>query len=296
MKVEVYDSGGNNVEKDFQPGDLVCTRPFPCMPVMFWGTNGAEKYRQSYFDLFPGTLITLVSRLNSDILGVWHHGDYMQVTKNGGILMLGRSDAILNPSGVRFGSSEIYNVLADSYFASRIADALCIGLQRSGEIDERVVLFLKLIPGTEFAPSLVGEIKATIRRQLSARHVPWGIFECPDILYTVLDSTLILVSLTFAGEWKKDRSGGQERNQWSTCQAVQHHCQPRVFWLLPALEPVPSIECSILHISNNLNYNFFWSALFLFFHMSLTISHYFHRSGSFHSLTCIDPFCPQCSV
>ena len=58
MKVEVYDSVGNNVEKQFQPGDLVCTRPFPCMPVMFWGTNGAEKYRQSYFDLFPGTLIT----------------------------------------------------------------------------------------------------------------------------------------------------------------------------------------------------------------------------------------------
>ena len=99
--------------------------------------------------------------------------------------MLGRSDAILNPSGVRFGSSEIYNVLADSYFANRIADALCIGLQRSGETDERVVLFLKLIPGTDFSPSLVGEIKATIRKQLSARHVPWGIFECPDIPYTV---------------------------------------------------------------------------------------------------------------
>jgi len=94
--------------------------------------------------------------------------------------MLGRSDSILNPAGVRFGSAEIYNVLL-ARFADEIADSVCVGQQREGDVDERVLLFVKMEEGKEFTPDLVGRIKKGIREDLSPRHVPAVIAACPDI-------------------------------------------------------------------------------------------------------------------
>jgi acetoacetyl-CoA synthetase len=164
MAVAAYDDTGSEVPTNV-PGELVCARIFPIQPVFFWGKGGHEKYQASYFARFPG---------------VWHHGDYVSITEHGGLLMLGRSDSILNPAGVRFGSAEIYNVLLKR-FGDEVSDSVCVGQQRESDADERVLLFLKLEDGKELCEDLVGRIKRGIRDDLSARHVPAVITECPDI-------------------------------------------------------------------------------------------------------------------
>ncbi|KAK9473488.1 uncharacterized protein V1510DRAFT_414173 [Dipodascopsis tothii] len=167
MAVEVWDAHGRAVVD--APGDLVCTKPFPCMPVMFWNDADGAKYRASYFETFPG---------------VWHHGDFVQLdSRTGGLLMLGRSDGVLKPSGVRFGSSEIYNVVTKD-FAAEIDDSLCVGRRRPDDTDETVVLFVKPAPGVAFSDALVDRLRRAIRTQLSARHVPGIIAETPAIPYT----------------------------------------------------------------------------------------------------------------
>ncbi|KAF2434107.1 acetoacetate-CoA ligase [Tothia fuscella] len=169
MSVRAYDYLGNDVTPTGSAGDLVCTQPFPCQPVAFWGSTGEEKYKSSYFEEFEG---------------VWHHGDFVRFNpKTGGLVMLGRSDGILKPSGVRFGSAEIYNVLLKG-FAGRVGDALCIGRRREMDSDETVVLFLKMEDGKEFSRELADEIRAVVKKDLSARHVPGIIDECPDIPVT----------------------------------------------------------------------------------------------------------------
>lgn len=176
MAVASYDYSGKDITDTGEPGDLVCTKPFPAQPVMFWppGPVGAEKYRKSYFDTFgPST---------------WHHGDYVRVNPHtGGLVMLGRSDGVLKPAGVRFGSAEIYNVIL-KHFASEIEDSLCIGRRREGiDTDETVVLFVKLAGDptpTTISEDLVARIKAAIRTELSARHVPGIIDACPEIPVT----------------------------------------------------------------------------------------------------------------
>ena len=169
MAVEVWDFEGKDVTATGEPGDLVCTKPFPCQPIMFWGLDGNQLYQKSYFETFPG---------------VWHHGDFVRLNpKTGGLIMLGRSDGVLKPSGVRFGSSEIYNILL-KYFPE-IEDALCIGRRREKDIDETVVLFAKMAPERNFSKELAQNIRAVVRRELSARHVPGIIEECPDIPVTV---------------------------------------------------------------------------------------------------------------
>ncbi|KAI4230192.1 MAG: hypothetical protein L6R36_000305 [Xanthoria steineri] len=169
MAVEVWDYQGKDVTSAEEPGDLVCVKPFPCQPVTFWGEDGDEKYRKSYFETFPG---------------VWHHGDFVRVnSRSGGLIMLGRSDGVLKPAGVRFGSSEIYNVILKHF--PEIEDALCIGRRRQQDNDEVVVLFIKMAPKSTFSNSLVQIIKSTIRKELSARHVPGIIDECPEIPVTV---------------------------------------------------------------------------------------------------------------
>jgi acetoacetyl-CoA synthetase len=166
MACQAWDLNGNDVSKTGEPGDLVCVRPFPCQPVTFWGAEGEAKYKASYFEEFPG---------------VWHHGDFIRFNpKTGGLIMLGRSDGVLKPSGVRFGSAELYNVLT-KHFADQVEDALAIGRRRETDDDETVVLFLKMKqPGT-LNSDLVQNIKSTIRTELSARHVPGVVDECPDI-------------------------------------------------------------------------------------------------------------------
>ena len=175
MAVSVFDYAGNDISVTGEAGDLVCTQPFTAQPVMFWppGPAGEEKYRKSYFDAFGPS--------------VWHHGDFVRLNpKTGGVFMLGRSDGVLKPGGVRFGSSEIYNVLLKHF--PEIEDSLCVGRRREGELDETVVLFVKLASQGDAAPAisqdLVARIQAAIRKELSPRHVPGIVDACPEIPVT----------------------------------------------------------------------------------------------------------------
>ena len=185
MTVTACDHAGNDITDSYEAGDLVCTKPFPSQPVMFWppGELGEAKYRASYFETFgPGT---------------WHHGDFIKINpQTGGLLMLGRSDGVLKPAGVRFGSAEIYNVVL-KHFADEVEDSLCVGRRRDGiETDETVVLFLKLANVSASSSSesvdsltplpsgLADRIRAAVRRELSARHVPAIVDSCPEIPVT----------------------------------------------------------------------------------------------------------------
>lgn len=139
------------------------------MPVFFWGEDGAQKYFNAYFARFDD---------------VWTHGDFIMihpVTKQ--IFFLGRADGVLNPSGVRFGSAEIYSVI-ETHFPS-VQDSLCVGQRRPHDHDESVMLFLMMASGQEFTPALVEEVKKVIARELSKRHVPKYVFETPEIPTTI---------------------------------------------------------------------------------------------------------------
>jgi len=144
-----------------EPGDLVCVRPFPCQPLTFFGPRGDDLYRTAYFERFPG---------------VWHHGDFVRLDPGtGGLMMLGRSDGVLKPAGVRFGSAEIYNVLA-RFFATAVEDALCVGRRREGDTDETVCLFVVMVSGRRFDDETRQQIRKVIRAELSPRHIP-GVIE-----------------------------------------------------------------------------------------------------------------------
>ncbi|KAM5312001.1 acetoacetyl-CoA synthetase isoform 2-T2 [Glossophaga mutica] len=150
-----------------ESGELVCTKPFPSQPTHFWNDEGGSKYRKAYFSKFPG---------------VWTQGDYCWINpKTGGIVMLGRSDGTLNPNGVRFGSSEIYNIV-EAF--EEVEDSLCVSQHSKGG-EERVVLFLKMASGHSFQPDLVKRVRDAIRVSLSARHVPSLILETKGIPYTL---------------------------------------------------------------------------------------------------------------
>ena len=169
MAVQAWDFEGKNVSKTGEPGELVCVKPFPCQPVTFWGKEGPKKYKSSYFEQFPG---------------VWAHGDFVRFNpETGGLFMLGRSDGVLKPSGVRFGSAEIYNLVL-KHFPDAAEDSLCIGRRREQDTDETVVLFLKMKEGEKFSDKLADDIKKAVRKELSARHVPGIIDECPEIPVT----------------------------------------------------------------------------------------------------------------
>uniref|UniRef100_A0A2K6E0H2 Acetoacetyl-CoA synthetase n=1 Tax=Macaca nemestrina TaxID=9545 RepID=A0A2K6E0H2_MACNE len=165
MAVEAWNEEGKAVWGE--SGELVCTKPIPCQPTHFWNDENGNKYRKAYFSKFPG---------------VWAHGDYCRINpKTGGIIMLGRSDGTLNPNGVRFGSSEIYNIV-ESF--EEVEDSLCVP-QYNKYREERVILFLKMASGHAFQPDLVKRIRDAIRVGLSARHVPSLILETKGIPYTL---------------------------------------------------------------------------------------------------------------
>ncbi|XP_055957561.1 acetoacetyl-CoA synthetase isoform X1 [Patella vulgata] len=149
-------------------GDLVCLKPFPSMPVKFWNDPNNLKYHRAYFDKFPG---------------VWAHGDYCMINSaTGGLVMLGRSDGTLNPNGVRFGSAEIYHIV-ESF--KEIADSVCVPQRKSDGSEERVILFLKMAPGSEFNKDLITSLKSSVRTYLTSRHVPSVILPIADIPYTI---------------------------------------------------------------------------------------------------------------
>ncbi|KAK4179683.1 putative acetoacetyl-coenzyme A synthetase [Triangularia setosa] len=168
MAIAVMDSSSSStnpklVEKEGEEGDLVCLEPFPCQPLTFFGPGGQEKYKSAYFERFG--------------VGIWHHGDFVRIPdgRTGGLVMLGRSDGVLKPAGVRFGSAEIYNVLT-RHFAGEVEEAVCVGRRRERDRDETVCLFVVMSEGRVFTPESRKKIADTVRRELSARHVP-GVIE-----------------------------------------------------------------------------------------------------------------------
>ncbi len=163
MAVYAYDDNGQPVVD--QQAELVCTAPFPSMPIYFWGDEDGSKYHSAYFDQFPG---------------IWTHGDFIKVTPRGGVIMFGRSDATLNPGGVRIGTAEIYRRL-DAM--PELEDSVVVG--QSWNNDVRVILFVKLAPGYDLTEDLEAKIRADIRANASPRHVPAKIIACPDVPYTL---------------------------------------------------------------------------------------------------------------
>ncbi|KAM5192666.1 acetoacetyl-CoA synthetase [Mantella aurantiaca] len=165
MGVEAWSEEGKAVWGE--SGELVCLIPLPSQPTHFWNDQDGSKYQKAYFSKFPG---------------VWAHGDYCKINpKTGGIVMLGRSDGTLNPNGVRFGSSEIYNIV-ESFV--EVSDSLCTP-QYNKDGEERVILFLKMNNNYTFGNDLVKRIRDSIRIALSARHIPALILETKDIPYTI---------------------------------------------------------------------------------------------------------------
>ncbi|HYT69471.1 MAG TPA: acetoacetate--CoA ligase [Vicinamibacterales bacterium] len=159
MKVEVFDEQGHPVRGE--KGELVCTMPFPSMPIGFWNDPDGRKYRAAYFERFPG---------------VWTHGDYMELTEHDGVIIYGRSDAVLNPGGVRIGTAEIYRQVEQ---LPEIVESLVVGQQWGG--DERIVLFVKLREGLTLDDGEVERIRAQIRANSTPRHVPSRILQVTDI-------------------------------------------------------------------------------------------------------------------
>jgi len=162
MDVQAWDDDGQAVIN--QQGELVCRQPVPSMPVMFWNDPGGERYRKAYFDTFDG---------------VWAHGDCITITAEGGVIIHGRSDATLNPGGIRIGTAEIYRQVETM---DAVADSIVVG-QRWGE-DERVVLLVVLNPGYSLDEGLLQRIRERIRAGASPRHVPARIAVVDAIPYT----------------------------------------------------------------------------------------------------------------
>jgi len=163
MKVHAYNEQGQPVVGE--QGELVCTAPFPSMPLYFWDDKDGSKYHSAYFEDFPG---------------IWTHGDFIEVTEHGGIIMYGRSDATLNPGGVRIGTAEIYRVIEQ---IEAIEDSVVVGQQWKNDV--RVILFVKPAKGCELTDELGDTIRKSIRAQASPRHVPAKIIAAPDIPYTL---------------------------------------------------------------------------------------------------------------
>jgi acetoacetyl-CoA synthetase len=160
MKVEVFDENGRSLEGE--KGELVCTRAFPSMPVGFWHDDDGAKYRAAYFEKFPG---------------IWTHGDWVELNpETGGIIVFGRSDATLNPGGVRIGTAEIYRQVEQIH---EVLESLVIGQDWQGDV--RVVLFVRLRDGVELTPELEALIKKRIRDNTTPRHVPAKVVQVGDI-------------------------------------------------------------------------------------------------------------------
>jgi len=163
MKVESFDDSGKPLIN--LKGELVCTRAFPSMPVNFWNDPDGSKFHNAYFSDYPG---------------VWTHGDYILINDHGGVIVFGRSDATLNPAGVRIGTAEIYRVV-EAF--PEIEDSLAVGQQWEG--DERVILFVKMNEGEQFGEELKKKLMDAIRSGCSPRHVPAKTVPVPDIPYTI---------------------------------------------------------------------------------------------------------------
>jgi len=179
MKVFAYNEQAEPVVN--QQGELVCAAPSPSMPIYFWDDPDGEKYHSAYFDVYPN---------------VWRHGDYIEINDRGGVIIYGRSDATLNPGGVRIGTAEIYRQVEQM---EEIADSLVVG--QDWKNDVRVVLFVQMAEGVALTEELKKKIKSTIRTNASPRHVPAKIIAVPEIPYTLnMKKVELAVKKTIQGQ------------------------------------------------------------------------------------------------
>ncbi|MDB4873723.1 MAG: acsA [Gemmatimonadetes bacterium] len=167
MKVEVFDEEGRSLVGE--PGELVCTAPFPSMPIAFWNDPDGSQYRAAYFDKYPNT---------------WRHGDWAELTPHGGMIIYGRSDATLNPAGVRIGTAEIYRQVEQ---LPEVVESVVIGQDVEGDAgtDVRIVLFVRLAEGLTLTDALKDKIREQIRTNASPHHVPKKILQVADIPRTI---------------------------------------------------------------------------------------------------------------
>jgi acetoacetyl-CoA synthetase len=163
MAVEAWDEAGEPVVGE--KGELVCTRPFPSMPVGFYNDPDGRKYHEAYFATFPG---------------VWTHGDFIEIRPHGGVVFYGRSDTTLNPGGVRIGTAEIYRAVEQ---LDEVSDSIVAGRATGG--DEEVVLCVALAEGCELTEELADRIRTQIRAEASPRHVPHHVVAVPEVPYTI---------------------------------------------------------------------------------------------------------------
>ncbi|MEN8224297.1 MAG: acetoacetate--CoA ligase [Bacteroidota bacterium] len=184
MDVDSFDDYGQGITA--KQGELVCKTAFPSMPIYFWNDPKGKKYHDAYFDVYDG---------------IWRHGDYILLSEHGGVTMFGRSDATLNPGGVRIGTAEIYNVVENM---DEIEDSVVIG--QKWEDDERVVLFVKLNEGNTLDDDLKRKISKLIRSNCSPRHVPAIILETIGVPYTLNGKKVeIAVKKAILGEEIKNK-------------------------------------------------------------------------------------------
>ena len=163
MKVEAFDDQGRSIIN--QLGELVCTAPAPSMPIYFWDDPDNKKYHSAYFDVYPN---------------IWRHGDFIEIRDNGGVVIYGRSDATLNPGGVRIGTADIYRLIEQ---IPEIEDSLVVGQNWNNDV--RVILFVRMKPEEDLTEDLKNRIKKILQTKASPRHVPAKIIEVPDIPYTL---------------------------------------------------------------------------------------------------------------
>ena len=163
MKVEVFNNKGESMHGE--KGELVCTLPFPSMPIYFWSDPDNKKYQQAYFDTYPG---------------VWAHGDYAELTEHGGIIIYGRSDAVLNAGGVRIGTAEIYRPIEN---LPQVLEGIAVGQEWDNDV--RIILFVKLREDIVLDDTLIDCIKATIKMNASPKHVPAKVIQVTDIPRTL---------------------------------------------------------------------------------------------------------------
>ncbi len=163
MRVETFNDNGEPVTNEV--GELVCTKPFPSRPVFFWNDKNHKKYKAAYFDHFPG---------------VWRHGDFIKITETGGVIVYGRSDATLNPGGVRIGTAEIY---APVEAMDEVEDSIVVGMRHNSDV--KIWLFVKLAEGIELTDDLEERIRNNIRTAQTPRHIPARIIRVRDIPHTI---------------------------------------------------------------------------------------------------------------
>ena len=179
MKVEVFDEKGNSIINE--KGELVCTKPFPSMPIYFWNDPEKKKYNEAYFNYYHG---------------IWRHGDFVKITETGGVIIFGRSDATLNPGGIRIGTAEIYRAVES---LEEVTDSLVIG--QSYENDVRIILFVSLSDGKILSEKLTERIKERISIYATRRHIPSKIFQITEVPRTLNGKKVeIAVSKIINGE------------------------------------------------------------------------------------------------